>query len=656
MEPESDNIDIDIYYNNTDDYIKKDRDHHDNVDKIVSNKIKKIEPIGKVKAQDISNNKATLYSPYKINLSGAITAIENNGEEYCNENGIIEFVIGKKKFNGISGGIYQANVFNGVWSIEVLFYKEPSNIGFKLNGALLGGRLAFPEYENIYFINENKYQSLRVKWITTPILHVVASDFETELDLIQIVYKMGIKYIPIAAHEKDHPKNYIVQEFLRSARSPINMLSANKNCAGVWIGGNYFIRAPGYAWKRIEIDVRKRSENILHLKPGGNLDVTIKGYKNDKKVELRIRKSDYDYPDYVFGIKRNGKMEIESIETGKYIVRAEMGDAITNALIPGSGPLILAEENVEVFKAQKTSLSLILNHVNKIKTVPFSGTITIPDSWNMKNVSMQIDFLGTPINDTPISIYFSNKRDERVNDNYEDIRSHELVPIKNKKGVFSWDAGLVQPGEYNINILNYDTIVKVGKEGNTDANICLPDMEDVSIQIVDLVSRRIIDVNEIRVIRIVDKSSHYTSFVKKNKNTESFNFKAPVGKIKIEIVDFEYQVVVGETNNIINIYTGYNSYIINAINACGFDLILEDKGIPIDQEISNIEMINTKSGETLYCYTKRNNNGWRIKVRKPGIYKFKIVNINGYLPIKEQTIQIIEGIYIKHVINMQKDN
>ena len=92
----------------------------------------------------------------------------------------------------------------------------------------------------------------------------------------------------------------------------------------------------------------------------------------------------------------------------------------------------------------------------------------IPDSWNLKRVSMKIEFLDTPICKTPKNIRFSTKANKSHYDT-ETMIFRKLMPLDGINRSYSWDAGLVQPGSYEINVRSYSTTIQVSHEGKTDA-------------------------------------------------------------------------------------------------------------------------------------------------------------------------------------------
>ena len=206
----------------------------------------------------------------------------------------------------------------------------------------------------------NDYIPMKAKWPVIPstILHIVdvitgkeLSDIELITGEDQIIY--------------DHPYGERYNIIYKSTQSPIELNDTISPKEYVELLNNdwpcnrkYFVRKPGYAWSKVEVDFISGGEYLVKLKKGGSIEITVQDYQKGYKVMLGISEKGKIGDIIRREISENGIHNIDSIPVGKYTVYAELGEFGYANIIK------LAEVDAIINPGQITYVNLMLKKID----------------------------------------------------------------------------------------------------------------------------------------------------------------------------------------------------------------------------------------------------------------------------------------------------
>lgn len=624
----------------------KDADEPDHGSEISKNGLSKIERIHPyeeaLESDDSSEPKETIESTSTtlVYLAGTITVMDGNGIEHVEEDGSFKLISWREHF----GEIDRIKVIRGKW-----YAKVPHDVMLGVDDINLGNRPAVLEGKKKFPIPENGFLALRAHWPTIPevILHVIASDSGIELNSVELLCSIDCIY--------DYPHGGKTEEIHYDTKSPIILSETYSESAFLRYGREkFFARSPGYAWGSIFIDFHAGGEYTLDLKPGGNLIIDVDGYKHDKRVFLSVWKIGEENPEFEVGIKRNGQLELDSLEEGTYHVRVETGKRL-----PGE-TVRLGEGEAYVAAGKCSFLSLMLrpppeDHVPEIAKVPLKGIIVIPVEWGQKDFEFSLDLHDVPPGCDRVHRNFARSKYAR----------DELIPINGSENVFHWDAGLVPPGLYEVYVatFRYLTSLNVGFNGMTNAVIEVPPITQIAIRFIDFDSGLDADIERF-YCNVYFPDGRNISYTKggseRNEKSGLFEFYIPLGEkltVRVETQKYSSIPVEGVTYTIV---PGLNIYSFDVRKTCGFILIFKEKGnIIADSKWFEQSDIVWKINKELpiienLSRVDRYLEGYRFTLRQSGSFMVRIPSINGYQPIPEQKILVKPGEFTQHIIEIQR--
>lgn len=530
----------------------------------------------------------------------------------------------------------KVNVVEGCWSVEL-----PVDVHLiQIARIRLDDRYAFldepGDEDEMILVPANCFLALHALWewesdLPPSILRVLAEDTELDLDRIELV---------TGGYFEEHPGFYKKTNVVcTSARSPIDLTEF------IEPGDSeiYFARSPGYAWGRIRIDDELGGERLLLLKRGGGVEVTLKGYYPKSQASLRFRRFDMDPDDPAFDQKLGEKhrLDIDSLAVGRYRVSVEIGDPWDDCVVLGTG-------YVEIIAERRSRLTLWLEPPPRVETAPLKGILLVPQGWTPEIYGPFFD-LTIRLEDIPLE----------GNPDWTTVNQKDIKPLMGRKDAFSWDAGMVQTGRYELDVgpFDYSISLTVPPEGLTDVLIEIPPLQKVSLRVIDTSTGT--DA-EIRTIGWRPKTSPLDdggsiSSVEKNYENKLFEFMAPLGEIIVSISPDDYQ----DFEKNLNIQAGMNTFTFELERACGFHVFLKDGDtiVPCDFiELwhSFLNAVKEVKGEGSSTSCGYRSGGLIVKVSEPGRYRFKMPDIDGYLPIPEQEVLVESEKYTKHVINLRR--
>ena len=242
------------------------------------------------------------------------------------------------------------------------------------------------------------------------------------------------------------------------------------------------VHSPGYAWQRATITEQDPDPTVVHLRPGGNFTVEITGPLTQEST-LRM------YPQGQHAHHRN--------PIGEWSVAEETRTRTVHGVLPGEyelsyelgsrhQPVNLGSVNFTQAAAKSELVYLATEPYDDIPTVPFAGTVHIPESWQIRRASLRVERLDRGPSEADFGEYF------------------KLTAIP-KTEDYSFDTKEVPMGRYKVYV--NDTCLAwshtLGIHGDPHASFALPEANKVLVEVTDGESGEIL--SEVYAMWIVTK-------------------------------------------------------------------------------------------------------------------------------------------------------
>ncbi len=606
---------------------------------------------------------------------GAIIALDPEGKEHGEEDGTFTFVL----WSGRSGTHQAVEVAKGQWAARV-----PSNVELGVAKVRLGSRAAYAERERIP-IPEDGDLTIHVKWFSSTRLRVLAADTKADLDRLEVVTGLGWEQ-----EENAHPGAYGEGNLVHpAARSPIELEVAGEDQGT--LQQTYWVRAPGYAWGRIEVDHRTGGERTLVLERGGDLEVTLGNYRPASKAVLRLRRpidlSSVPAKALVAAVlKQQGKTQedgtpsIAEIRKGAFeLLKAgglgeelqevledlsesrrpfiEMppgvhGPTTISGIAPGSyeiaaeigrwykEPIALGQASVEVRADERAQVFVALQDPPApAQPVPLEGTIAIHPAWGRMAFDLTV---------------FGDGVGAEGGRGFLNIERSRMQLVDGKPGVVRWSAGRVRPGTYRLKVsgLGYQRQIEVGPSGARDVRIEIGEPADVAVRAVDSETGEDVDIAQMDwSLKLDDGHRGSGEDVERDAGDGKFHFRAPTGEIVLSLHDARF----GWTQETVRIHRGQKEHTLRLERACGFRVLLKDGDatVPINWPSHKLEAKRTDgTGEASGWGSDET--GFRVTVSAPGLYQVTLGPIEGYEPIPVQEVAVKPREFVELVVKLAR--
>ncbi|MBI5434597.1 MAG: hypothetical protein HZA52_17330 [Planctomycetes bacterium] len=186
-----------------------------------------------------------------------------------------------------------------------------------------------------------------------------------------------------------------------------------------WLGHErWWARAPGYAWKRIDVDLALGGERTIELEPAGVLIVDVAEGTSREGLSVRLSHGGETSQLSQWAPTQPEPWIFESLAPGDYRVLVERYAQRANELV--------AELDARVAAGEATELAIDLTPREPAAgEMPLFGTITLAPEWNGVEFTFQL---------------------ARLTDSYEWVARPTVSALD--PNVWRWDAGLRERGRY----------------------------------------------------------------------------------------------------------------------------------------------------------------------------------------------------------------
>jgi hypothetical protein len=543
-----------------------------------------------------------------VTLHGSVTVIDPEGIAHQVENGTMRLETSSRDETLEA----EVVVENGVWSCEV-----PANASLWIQALELGGRGAVCDIDlrNPVTVPADRFLHIEARWPPASTLVVRARNTGLDLDELQVVGDL-----PFPEGEGQHPGRFDPRHVLDVGdRSPIELPT--------WDSGwgeelALFVRRPGYAWGRIDVDRSLGGERILTLVPGGDLRVSFRGNALAAGSLLSIRSPDDYQPVLELPLSDDGDVEIESLAAGRYQVSVQIGQWFES-------PTVLGTSEVDVVAGRRSAVVVKVGEAPAVQVASLSGKLVIPDAWR------------------PEQPYLSFSLHEQLApggmESHIGLHESDMTRVRDQPATYEWKLPRIQAGRWEIRLDDppWQVIVDVPPGERTDVVIEPPPPALVRLQVFEQGTELMADLDRVCwSSHLVESSGGIVTAVTRDPETGLFEFQATLGAIDVSALTEGYD----RFRETFEIHEGLNELTAVARRSIGAVVVFKDGStiVPVSHSL-DIRFERIDDGPTDSWGSGGIGPGVHLTVEPPGLYRVAIPDIDGYLPIPPLEIEFAPG-------------
>ena len=433
----------------------------------------------------------------RVQLTGAIVLIDVQGGEHTTKNGRFRL----RAWNATTDSSQVVRVDGGRFTVSV-----PRATELSIDKLIMGGRPLTDEYDDLA-IPADGHLALRVQLTARAVLRVIDSTAGNDLDGVVILSCLDWKLDDFA-----HPGSARITPVVTHARSPVELPDETGT-------ENYWVRAIGFAWKRISYDHSAGGERIVKLEPGGAVEVRLDSFDADSKAVVRFR-SDRAGESVVLEAKpdEQGRCTLEHLAPGTYKVQVQIG-------LWYDDPRTLGEGRVTVVAGARSVVEIALERAPDLGTpVLLRGTLVVPAAWKKRRPRLSVESVGPDRAGRKVGL--------------------RVVSTEGASGQFEWTLGEVMPGLYMIEIdpFQYRQAIEV-PAGVTEqvVRVELPEPAALTVEIVDRVSGDPVTVAGINWHTSFEPASGGAWETVSDAPASSFTVQVPAGRrVSVDVRDHRF--------------------------------------------------------------------------------------------------------------------
>jgi hypothetical protein len=549
----------------------------------------------------------------EVLVTGTIVVVDEAGVEHAREAGDLQVSAWS-----VTDSVVQADPAMRVQVESGAFeFRVRADAELSIRDVHLHGKLAVLEGESdVERVPDDRRLHLHAIWLRPMRVVVRAADTGRELTAIQgVEVEAGRREVPSSAEVPlelgDSPVT------LRPTQVDWNRLRA------------FFLRAPGYAWQIVEVDLAAGGERVVDLVPGGALEVEVDGALPQVKTHLRVRPVERPWwceAEIEIG-STPATHRIDSLPPDRKRVSIEHG--------PDHNPEPMTSAEVELVAGATVSLRLDLDAAPARELVPLAGTLRLPASWGF----------------TPDAFHI--RAAEPKEGRWHHVPDRGVFQrIDGTEDLWSWSVAPVEPGAYVIFLggTGWSVLADVPLAGRTDVHIEVPPPADVEVVVVERTSgagAAVEDVlwNVVRPARVRLTSHEVAGW---SSDVGVWTFRAPQGAIELQVLDDAYE----PASQRVQALPGANRFTLEVVRACGVLLRVADGETALpwpDAVDASLTPLTGSDGMREHTW---NEDHVRIRVSGPGRYRISLDDVPGYLPVTGEEVEIPPESFVEHVVHL----
>ncbi|MCP3915783.1 MAG: sigma-70 family RNA polymerase sigma factor [bacterium] len=323
------------------------------------------------------------------------------------------------------------------------------------------GRIAAIE-RTPFIVAPDAVMEVRAAWAKEGWLRVVDGETGAELSGVEVRRRWRWRAIGRALHPGDLPE---VEVIATDAASPVSLPGLPvkwRTTVAHWV------RAPGFAWQRTDIDLNSGGTRTVELAASGGLAVEVLGQQPQKPLRVRAFTPDRaDGPswDAALDVELDGtRASVIDLLPGPYVVRIDQGEFDTTLTLGRAEVEVRAGETGRVtVHLDPAALAVPLTHLH--------GTLALPEELRSKGSLILSPY---PWDSLP--------GQGRVQ-----LALSDLEPVDGAPDVLAWDAGEVQRGVYlaYVDEVQHRERIDVRTANETVHAIVVPPLAELVLTVVD---------------------------------------------------------------------------------------------------------------------------------------------------------------------------
>ncbi len=551
-------------------------------------------------------------SPAEIPIEGTIVVTDPEGGEHPYESGSMTIVVWHGHSGGhqavVSGDYQPVDVVNGRWKATVA---EDAELAF--GGMALGGLWAGSEHDDNLPIPTSRFLAVRARWPPASTLRVRSAETHQDLTGIEIVLGGG------SGSGMQHPGSYGATDVLAAnASSPIDL---GRVMAGRDHGRTLFVRAPGFAWGEIEVDLASGGERLIDLVPGGALRVAVSGRVPDE-ARLRVRRDGTPLEAELEGTR---EVELGSLLPGSCTVSVEVGEWFQD-------PVVLGSASAEILAGGLTRVTIEVAAPAKVATAHLKCTLVVDPAWGEVAPAVTVESIGTPPDGRRISRHFS---------------SEKLKPVPGAVNTWTFYVGRVPQGSYEFEIDEPFWLLSRAVDAATDGvRLEVPGPAVAEIRAVDKDGVELAEVTALHW-NPVRSGGGFSRAATRDPASGRFEIRAPSGSIEISVTGIELR-----GSHVYDLQPGRQAFDFVVSRNVGFTLALRDGETKLPLSWGSLDEPREVGGDGTIVCLGMDARGMLVAVTRPGRYRFTVPAVPGYEPIPEQEVLVPEQGFAEHVVQL----
>ena len=540
-------------------------------------------------------------------LRGTLVVLDERGHSHPHEDGTLELVL----WDGGYHWSHEVEVVGGSWSDEV-----PARATLSVEELVVGGRRARLDAglgERLP-VPESGVLDLLARWIPRSELVVRAADTGAELGDLEVVRMRRWR-----STYHDHP-GVDPRQVLTGASSPIDLDVPRLRDEGA---ATIFVRAPGYAWKRYQLDPDRSGERLVQLVRGGSLSVEVLGLDPDTDVHLSLIRQNEKTETTEFRLE-DGTVLLDGVEPDVYLVGAALGGRSPE-------PFELGSIEVEVRAGQRVEAVLELDPAAEPEVADLAGTVFVPAAWEVVPATLGI-------NRTAVGRWVSRSGHAAVS----------LEAVAGVPGTYSWSVAELELGTYELTLDDppWEVEIELPPGGRRDVEVVVPPPVRVVVDVVD--GRTGAPVPDVRSLlwfgpRAVSKEVSRTS------PPSRFEFSVPPGRSVVRPMGNGF---AGKTY--FEVERAETFVTLEVLPNCKFTIVLEDAGAIVPWENGWPLSVTEQPDDCWSTAHSGDGSAVRLEVGAPGRYVVQIGPLVGFEPVPLLEVEAVAGEEPEHVVQLTR--
>ncbi len=372
-----------------------------------------------------------------------------------------------------------------------------------------------------------------------------------------------------------------------------------------------FVRAPGFAWNAVPLNLSSGGERTVALETGGDLMVQIQG-EVPSKARLRIYPDGARSPLSDLPIKKDEELVLEGLGLGNVTARIEIGLYFRR-------PIVLAEEQVLIQPRSRASVLLIPSEVEVAEPVEVSGEFVLPREWQLEDAVVTV-----------------GRSSPSTGGKHENSRFflRQLSAETSRPDVYPFSLGLLVPGTYvaTLSGLRLSWEIEVPTTELTDLRLEVPPPVNVTVTVRDSITGEVSDL--IESVHWEPKfdgrrnSSRYAQ-VSRNETTKRFDLRVPAGPV---IVGASHRQIQRSAQTI-EATDGLEVELeVRRIPLARMEFQHEGRRIPWPEDFNFDRACRPMDGEGEIVRRGSTKTGVTFSVSEPGRYRVTLPKLEGFAP------------------------